>query len=96
MLERFHLMEKICIKKTKSILSRLNAETKSKILFCLGKQKIFSLAWENNYTYTLTCGNKAKDFLLLEKTTKYFLLLGKTITETFLLAETKPEIFFCL
>ena len=46
----------------------LLAETKSKILFCLGKQKIFSLAWENNYRYILTCGNKAKDFLLLVKT----------------------------
>ena len=50
----------------------LLAETKTKntektesisILFCLGKQKIFSLAWENNYRYIFTCGNKAKDFL---------------------------------
>ena len=47
----------------------LLGETKSKILICLGKHKIFSLAWENNYTYIFTCGYKAKDFLLLEKTT---------------------------
>ena len=44
------------------------AETKSKILFCLGKPKIFSLAWENNHRNIYTCGNKAKDFLLLVKT----------------------------
>ena len=46
----------------------LLAETKSKILFCLGKQKIFSLAWENNYKYIFTYGNKPKEFLLLVKT----------------------------
>ena len=73
----------------------LLAETKSNILFCLGKQKIFSVAWENNYRYIFTCGNKAKDFLLLEKTTKYF-FAWETITETLLLAETKLKIFYCL
>ena len=51
--------------KTKNIWKQklkvfLLAETKSKILFCLGKQTIFSLAWQNNYRYILTCRNKAK------------------------------------
>ena len=46
----------------------LFAETKSKILFCLGKQKIFSLAWENKSRYCFSCGNKVIDFYLLGKT----------------------------
>ena len=53
----------------------LLAQTKSKILFCLGKQKIFPLAWENNYRYILTCGNKAKDFFLLENQQNIFFCL---------------------
>ena len=82
----------------------LLAETKSNILFCLGKQKIFSVAWENNYRYIFTCGNKAKDFLLLEKTTKYFFCLGNNHRNTFtcgnktkdflLLVKTKTNILF--
>ena len=58
----------------------------AKDLILYGKTKIYSLAWENNYRYIFTCGNKAKDFLLLEKTTKCFLWLGKTITDKLLLA----------
>ena len=38
-------------------------KTDSNILFCFGKQKKnISIAWENNYRYIFTCGNKAKDF----------------------------------
>ena len=44
---------------------------KIKNFILLGEQKIFSLAWENNYRY-IACRNKAKDFLLLEKTTNNF------------------------
>ena len=46
----------------------LLAETKSKILFCLGKQKIISLAWENKSRYCFSCGNKVIDFYFLGKT----------------------------
>ena len=46
----------------------LLAETKSIILSCLGKQNIFSCLGKQLQIY-LTCGYKAKDFLLLEKTT---------------------------
>ena len=50
-----------------------------------------------------TCGNRVKDFLLLEKTTKYFLLLRKTIVDKFLrkqnqrfsFAWEKMHILFC-
>ena len=66
----------------------LLAETKSKILFCLGKQKIFSFAWENNNRHFFTCGNKPNDFFLLGKTKTYFLFLGKTKPDIFSLAES--------
>ena len=72
----------------------LLAETKSKILFCLGKQKIFSLAYENNYRYILTCRNKAKEFLLLEKTTKHFLCLGKQSQKHYYLRKQSQRFSF--
>ena len=67
------LFPQVKITKTKNTFTSklkvlLLAETKSKILFCLGKQKIFSLAWENKSRYCFSCGNKVIDFYLLGKT----------------------------
>ena len=59
-----------------------------KIFSCFLKQnKIFDFFPQVKIKLTFlvlfTCGNKAKHFILLGKTTKYFLLLRKTITDIF-------------